>query len=105
MESNVRWTFWDKYGPEDDIPVAVPPAVQAKVGDTYRLDLGKKGNVSYVSPKNLGPGQVLLDNGNTRGDINNTGANRWLSKKSSVALIPRVIAEEDFPNRARVSVT
>ena len=88
MEAAVRWTFWDK----DD------------AGNVYRLDLAPQSHSAYVDPKDLGPGQVLVDNINTRDSINNTGANRWLSKKSSVVLVPRVIAEEDFPNRARVAV-
>ena len=92
LEAVSRWTFIDK----DD------------AGATYRLDLYPK-NVSspnvYVPPTYLGPGQVYVDNINTTGNINNTGANRWLSKKPDVIILPKPFADEDFPKMARVKVS
>jgi hypothetical protein len=84
MEAAPRWRFFDESG---------------------MYELYPTWHASYTSPANLGPGQVKVDNGNTSGDFNNTGANRWMSKKPTVALLPRVLADEDFPKRAIVSVT
>jgi hypothetical protein len=91
METGVRWTFYDRND----------------AGAIYRLDLIPKNSAPpsiYIPPTDLGPGQILVDTLNTRGDINNTGVNRWLSKKADVVLLPKPIADYDFPKMARVVV-
>ena len=52
----------------------------------------------------LGPGQIKVDNANTRGTFYNIGANRYMSPHPEIALLPRTIAEEDFPSRVVINV-
>jgi hypothetical protein len=92
MEAVSRWVFFDKND----------------AGLNYRLDLYPKNVASpnvYVPPTYLGPGQIMVDNINTTAQINNTGANRWLSKKPDVILLPKPFADEDFPKMAHVVVS
>lgn len=69
------------------------------------LNLLRETAAEYVSPANLGPGQIRIDNVNTRGKFRNYSGCRYISMIPSVALIPRVIALEDFPNLCRIQVT
>jgi hypothetical protein len=89
MEVVSRWSFLDRND----------------AGAVYRLDLYYKTHAAYVPPTDLGPGQVYVDNINTGGNINNTGANRWLSKKPDVIILPKPFADEDFPKMAHVVVS
>jgi hypothetical protein len=68
-----------------------------------RRDLMPTGG--YGSVATMGPGQIAVDNDSTRGNIINDNCNRWLSPHRNIALLPRAIAEEDFPNHCAVSVT
>jgi H2-forming N5,N10-methylenetetrahydromethanopterin dehydrogenase-like enzyme len=53
---------------------------------------------AYVSPANLGPGQLVLDNGNTSGKATFSNVNKYLSLRGDVILAPRELIEEDYPN-------
>jgi hypothetical protein len=93
------------------IPTRMTGAVNLESGSrltifdqTGRLDIIPTTMVGYISPATRGPGQIRIDNTNTRGDFFNNNCNRYISMNPTVALLPRPIAEEDFPARAAVSI-
>jgi hypothetical protein len=93
------------------VPNRAAGTVDVRAGSRVRFfdeagqfDLYPATHASYIDPKNLGPGQVAIDNVNTRDTFYNPGANRYMSMFHDVALMPRTIAEEDFPVYARVKV-
>jgi len=55
----------------------------------------------YVSPANLGPGQIAVQNLLTVKNLDNYNCNRYLSPAPNVALLPRPIAEEEGFARRR----
>lgn len=68
------------------------------------LDIMPEGHASYVSPADLGPGQIAISNSLTTNTFSLLGAGRYISMNPSVALLPREIADEDFPVRIAVNV-
>ena len=78
MEAASRWAFFD------ESPV-------------------RKDFVPGVSFPDLGPGQVCVDNVNTRGDLMNNNCNRYLSPSPYVALVPAALARrEGLSSRIRI---
>jgi hypothetical protein len=75
------------------------------VDQNGQLNLLPETDAGYVDPANLGPGQVAVNNANTRGNFHNMNGNRYMSMHATIALLPRVIAEEEFTNYARVVVS
>jgi hypothetical protein len=72
------------------------------VDGTGQLDILPTSNPSYVSPADIGPGQIKMDNINTSNTMYILNANRYISMSPYIALLPRVIAEEDFPRRTTI---
>jgi hypothetical protein len=69
------------------------------------LDLLPVTHADYEDPANLGPGQIAINNLNTRGLFFNMNGARHMSPHATIALLPRTIAEEEFTNYARVVVS
>jgi hypothetical protein len=74
------------------------------VDQNGNFDLTAATHVEYSDPANLGPGQVAINNLNTRGIFYNMNGNRYMSAHATIALMPRALAEEEFANYARVVV-
>lgn len=70
----VNWRFFDESG---------------------MLNLVDSDEVGYVSPANLGPGHVYVEKNNTHSRLFNYNCCRYLSPDRNVALLPRIIAEEE----------
>ncbi len=61
------------------------------------FDLYPAGHVSYQSPADLGPGVLRVDRANTSGNFRNVNGPRYMSMRPDVALLPRAIAQAEFP--------
>jgi hypothetical protein len=55
-----------------------------------------------VTAANLGPGQLVLDNGNTSGKATFSNVNKYLSLRGDVILAPRELIEEDYPALGKI---
>lgn len=58
----------------------------------YDEETARKDWTPSVQFPDLGPGQVAVDNDNTRGTITNGNCNRYLSPRADIALMPRDLA-------------
>lgn len=70
LTSEVRWSFYDEEPARKDV----------------------KPGVSFPT---LGPGQVAVDNVNTRGTVTNGNCNRYLSPDPNFALVPAALARQE----------
>lgn len=86
-----------------DGAVDIQAASRVRVFDgSGQFDIYPSNNASYASPANLGPGQIKIDNTNTSNFMYILNANRYVSMSPYIALLPRTIAEEDFPARVKI---
>lgn len=83
MRAGSRWRFIDESGQFDLLPVT---------------------SGSYVSPANLGPGQVRVEEGNTRGDFFNDSANRYLSPDKNIVLTTHELVAQEWGNTPKLLV-
>lgn len=92
------------------IPAREAGQVVMRAGGRWRFvdangefNLFPESNVSYQDPANLGPGQVAINNTNTRGTFFNMNCNRYVSMHPNRMLMPVALAEEEFGAYARVN--
>jgi hypothetical protein len=74
------------------------------VDQNGEFDLLDEDAVGFVDPSNLGPGQIAINNTNTRGVLFNLNCNRYMSMEPTIALMPLSLAEEEFTSYMRVRI-
>jgi hypothetical protein len=79
------------------------------ISSSIRLSVTDSQGVVTITPSTplaraLDKGQVAVNNSLTTGITTNMGINRYMSLRHDVALMPREIAEEDFPARASIDI-
>lgn len=82
------------------VPATVAGAVELSAGSRwsfYDASASRKDWTPTALFPDLGPGQVAVDNINTRGPLTNSNCNRYLSPRADLALMTRTMARRAGP--------